>query len=105
MKSNGILKTPSGRNIMKGISRDTVFELAKELEMTVKEVDIQPYDVYNADEVFLRATSFCVLPITRFNWTQIGDGKPGVITNKLLEGWSKKVGVDIVKQALSHLEK
>lgn len=101
--TGGVLKTPTGRNIMKGISRNTVIELAKELEIKVEEVDLQPYDVYNADEVFLTATSFCILPITRFNFVQISDGKPGAITNKLLKAWSKKVGVDIVEQALSHL--
>jgi branched-chain amino acid aminotransferase len=102
--TDGVIKTPTGRNIMKGISRDTVFELAKELEITVEEVDIQPYDAYNADEAFLTATSFCILPLTKLNWINIDNGKPGPITFKLLDAWSKKVGVDIVQQALSHIE-
>ena len=103
--SNGVLKTPTARNIMKGISRDTVFELAKELGIKVEEVDLQPYDVYNADEAFLTATSFCIMPLTKFNWINIGNGKPGPIAFKLLDAWSKKVGIDIVQQALSHIEK
>ncbi len=102
---DGVLKTPTGRNIMKGISRDTVIELAKELDIKVEEVDLQPYDIYNADEVFLTATSFCVIPVTKFNFVEIGDGKPGIITNTLLKTWSKKVGIDIVEQALGYIQK
>lgn len=102
--TKGILRTPTLRNVLGGISRETVIELAKEIKIPVKEVDIQPYDVYNADEAFFTATSFCILPVTKFNWTQIDNGKPGPITNRLLKAWSNKVGVDIVEQAISHLE-
>jgi len=102
--TKGILRTPTLRNVLGGISRENVIELAKEIKIPVKEVDIQPYDVYNADEAFFTATSFCILPVTKFNWTQIDNGKPGPITNRLLKAWSNKVGVDIVEQAISHLE-
>ncbi|GAH90403.1 unnamed protein product, partial [marine sediment metagenome] len=39
-----------------------------------------------------------------FNGIQIGQGKPGLLTKRLLEAWSNKVGINIVKQTLSHLE-
>ncbi|GAG17504.1 unnamed protein product, partial [marine sediment metagenome] len=75
----------------------------KKNSILVEEVGIQPYDVYNADEVFLTSTSFCILPVTKFNWTKIGDGRPGPITKWLLKLWSEEVGMDIVEQAMSHL--
>jgi len=102
--TKGVIKTPTLRNVLGGISRETVIDLAKKAKIPVEEVDIQPYDVYNADEAFLTATSFCILPVTRFNWIQIGDGKPGPITKRLLEMWSSEVGMDIVEQAMSHLK-
>ncbi len=102
--SKGVLRTPSLRNVLDGISRKTVIELAKETKTCVEETDIQPYDVYNADEAFFTTTSYCILPVTKFNGIQIGQGKPGPLTKRLLEVWSSKVGVNIVKQALSHLE-
>lgn len=102
--SKGVLRTPSLRNVLGGISRETVMELAKEMKICVEETDIQTYDVYNADEAFFTATSYCILPVTKFNGIQIGQGKPGLLTKRLLEAWSNKVGINIVKQALSHLE-
>ena len=81
-----------------------MIELAKEMKICVEETDIQTYDVYNADEAFFTATSYCISPVTKFNGIQIGQGKPGLLTKRLLEAWSNKVGINIVKQALSHLE-
>lgn len=99
----GVIQTPTLRNVLGGISRETAIELAKELKITVEEVNLQPYDLYNASEAFLTGTSFCIFPLTKINWVTIGDSKPGPITNRLLDAWSKMVGVDIVKQAMSHL--
>ena len=51
-----------------------------------------------ADEAFMTGTPFCILPVTQINGIDIGNGKRGVMTNKLLNQWSKNVGVDIEKQ-------
>ena len=99
--SGGSLHTPTSRNSLAGISKETVIELAKNIGIPVFERDIQPYDVMNADEAFLTSTPYCMLPATKFNFTTIGDGKVGRITKQLLDAWSETVGVDIVQQALS----
>jgi len=101
---NGTLVTPGTRSILEGITRQTVIEIAEELGILVKERDIQMYNIYNADEVFLTATSFCILPVTLVNKLKIGEGRPGPITNRLLKAFSEKVGVNIVEQALRHLD-
>ncbi|MSU55751.1 MAG: branched-chain amino acid aminotransferase [Candidatus Taylorbacteria bacterium] len=95
---DGVVITPEGRNILRGISRDYIFELGKELRLSVIEKNIEPYDVYNADEAFMTGTPFCLLPVTRLNGKQIGAGKMGEVTERLLNTWSKNVGVDIAKQ-------
>jgi len=46
----------------------------------------------------MTGTPFCLLPVTGLNGAAIGDGKPGRITEMLLERWSDNVGVDVVKQ-------
>ena len=96
--SNGEIITPEGRNILRGISRDYIFELAKELKISCVERNIDPYDVYNADEAFMTGTPFCLLPVTALNSVEIGQVKMGTITSQLLKLWSKKVGLDIQKQ-------
>jgi|TARA_B100002003_G_scaffold232930_1_gene245300 branched-chain amino acid aminotransferase len=95
---NGVISTPQGRNILRGISRQYIFELAKQLKMDCREANIEPYDVYSADEAFMTGTPFCLLPVGKLNSLEIGDGKVGVVTKLLLETWSKNVGVDIVQQ-------
>jgi branched-chain amino acid aminotransferase len=97
----GSIVTPEGRNILRGISRAYVFELAAELGMDCVEKNIEPYDVYAADEAFMTGTPFCMLPVTSLNGLSIGDGSPGKITNMLIYKWGKNVGVDIIGQIKS----
>ena len=42
---------------------------------------------------------------TKFNGMQIADVNVGPITKKLIQGWSDRVGVDIIKQAEDQLHK
>jgi len=98
VKDNVII-SPEGRNILRGISRAYMMnELAPQLGLKCMERNIEPYDVITADEAFMTATPFCILPVTSLNGVQIGDGKMGKITKLLLDTWSENVGVDIVGQ-------
>lgn len=98
MAKDGVLYTPEGRNILRGISRQYVFEIADQLGIQCIEKNIEPFDLYNADEALVTGTPFCILPTTHLNGLQIGDGKMGEITKQLLSKWSENVGVDIVQQ-------
>ena len=98
MVKHGALFTPEGRNILRGVSRAYVFELAEHLSIPCHECNIEPYDIYDADEAFITGTPFCILPTTRLNSLKIGNGKMGVITTMLLNKWSENVGVNIVEQ-------
>ena len=99
MVKDGVIRTAGDRSILQGISRATVFDLAEQLDIPIVEEELQPYDLYNADEAFFSGTSPCVLPVTRVDKREVGDGKPGPITQQLLAAWSERVGVDIVGQA------
>ena len=99
MVTDGVIRTATDRALLQGVSRGMVFDLAKQLDLPVAEEDLQAYDLYNADEAFFASTSYCVLPVTRVDRRQIGDGKPGPVTQQLLAAWSEAVGLDIVDQA------
>ena len=96
--TDGVLRTPSDKAILQGVSRSMEFDLAERLNIKVLQEDLQPYDVYTADEVFMTSTPFCVLPITVVDNRKIKDGNPGPIANQLLAAWSEVVGLDIVDQ-------
>ena len=96
---DGVIITPEGRNILRGISRDYVLNtLCPELNLPVVEKNIEPYDVYTADEAFMTGTPFCMLPVTSLNGIAIGNGKVGSIFLKIINRWSKNTNVDIIKQ-------
>ena len=98
VKENKII-TPQGRNILRGISREFVMSvLANDLGLQVIEKNIEPYDVYTADEAFMTGTPFCMLPVTSLNSVPIGEGGIGEIFNLLLSSWSKFVNLDIRAQ-------
>jgi branched-chain amino acid aminotransferase len=99
---NGVIYTPEGRNILRGISRQYIIdELGPELDIKVIEKNLEPYDVYTADEAFMTGTPFCMLPVTSLNSIKIGSGTVGTVFESLLREWSKSVGVDIKKQIVS----
>lgn len=101
--SNGELRTPTAQNCLAGISRETVLELAAQLGIPAREMELQPYDLYTADELFFTSTPYCIMPATLFNGLPVGDGQVGAVTRRLLGAWSEQVGVDIAKQAEGQL--
>lgn len=90
--------TPEGRNILRGISRDYIFELAGQLGLECVERNIEPFDVLDADEAFMTGTPFCMLPVSALNATPIGKEPMGPVTRLLLDSWGDSVGVDIPGQ-------
>lgn len=101
---DGRLATPQGRYVLEGVSRATVIELANKLKIPVDERDVDLYDAYTADEVFLTSTSLCLCGVAQVNGATIGTAAPpGPITKKLLAAYSEMVGCDIPGQYLSRL--
>ena len=99
---DGVVISPEGRNILRGISRQYVMEeLCPQLGIPSIEKNIEPYDVYTADEAFMTGTPFCALPVTSLNSLAIGNGNPGPIFTSLLNQWSKNVNLNIPDQIKS----
>ena len=96
--TGGTLRTPRDNSTLQGVSRMTVMEIADTLGIPSVEDDLQPYDLYTADEAFFCSTPYCILPVGRIDNRQVGDDAPGPITNQLLAAWSERAGLDIVDQ-------
>lgn len=99
MVKNDKLYIPEKRNVLRGITMESVIhDICPRLGLEVVEKNIEPFDVYESDECFLTSTPFCILPAVTLNGLSIGTGKPGKITNALLDSWSELVGVNIPNQ-------
>lgn len=82
---NGVIRTPHpSAGILKGITRDTVIELARQNGLEVHEEVLTPFDVYACDEAFLTGTAAEVIGMVTLDGHAIGDGRPGPITRKLM---------------------
>ena len=79
----GKLVTPELTSCLEGITRDTVFALAAELNIEVVEKRITRDEVYIADEAFFTGTAAEVLPIRELDGRTIGSGKRGPVTETL----------------------
>ncbi|MDP3182435.1 MAG: aminotransferase class IV, partial [Desulfobaccales bacterium] len=77
MVKDRVIITPEPRNILRGISRAYIFELAAKLNLPCLEKNIEPYDVMTADEAFMTGTPFCLLPVISLNGVTIGAGRMG----------------------------
>ena len=83
VREGRISTPPISAGILAGITRNTVIALAREAEYIVEETALLPTDVYSADECFLTGTAAEVVAVVRLDGREIGNGKPGPVTQKL----------------------
>jgi len=101
---DGVIRTPLARYVLPGISRQTAIDMAGECGVPVRETDIDLFDAYTADEVFLTSTSLCVCPVRTVNGAVIADGQvPGPVTKRLIDAYCRHVDFDFVGQYLRRL--
>jgi branched-chain amino acid aminotransferase len=99
--ADGVLMTPRANNILPGISRATVIEIAASLNIEVRETDLDLYDAAIADEMFIASTSLCICPVSSFNGRKVDYAGP--VTARLTGAYIDMVGCDFVQQHLSWL--
>ena len=101
---DGEMFTPHEQYILAGISRQVTIDLANELGINVKEKNLDLYDAYTADEIFVTSTSYCICPVASVNGSKPDNQDvPGPVTKRLMDAYSGMVGIDIVGQYLAHL--
>lgn len=87
IRDGALITPPTYLGALEGITRDTVMQLARKMDYPVKEDPFTRYDLYTASECFLTGTAAEVVPVIKIDSREIGDGKPGPITRKLIEGF------------------
>ena len=80
---NNIVLTPTTDHCLNGITRQSVIQIAKDLDMEVIEKNIKFEDLVNADEAFFTGTAVEITPVTSLNGEPINNGKRGEITKQL----------------------
>ena len=84
----GCLATPdTSTDILEGITRDTLIELARSLGIAVEERSIDRTELYKSSEAFLCGTSARITPIISIDKRVVGNGKTGEITKRLMRAY------------------
>ena len=85
-----IFTPPASQGALKGITRGAIVDIAKELGVPLREVEMSRYDFWTADECFLTGTAAEVVPVVKLDGREIGSGKPGPITKRVLESFHRR---------------
>ena len=103
MVQDGKLITPPPHvGILKGITRQTVIDLAAERGIPTLQEVITRHDVFNAQECFMTGTAAEIIPVVEVDGRLIGDGMPGAVTKKLITDYrelTKVSGTPVYPQA------
>ena len=89
-----ILTPAASAGALKGVTRATIFDIARELAIPMREADLTRYDVWCADECFLTGTGAEVIPVVKLDGRVIGTGKPGPVTARVLASFRQRVLVE-----------
>lgn len=88
------LRTPA-RDCLLGITRQTVLEIASEMELDTAVCDMPRSDLDRATELFVTSSVGGIFPVTELDGKPIGEGLPGAVTRRLREAyWARRASLE-----------
>ncbi len=91
VRNGELLTPPTSTGALAGITAETVVKLAEKLGIKVTVANLTPFMIFNADEAFFTGTAMEVIPIREVNKRQVGNGKPGPVTKRLMAEFQKVI--------------
>ncbi|MBQ8819771.1 aminotransferase class IV, partial [Campylobacter sp.] len=85
---------PLSNEILPGIRRQRLLNLAKEIGLKIEERKFSMDEVYNADECFISAATIILLPVIKADGKEINGGKIGSFTTKLRELYKRALKLE-----------
>ena len=97
IKDGALITKPLSNEILPGIRRNRLLNLAKQIGLQIQERKFSMDEVYNADECFISAATIILLPVIKADGKAINGGKIGEYTTKLRElyKWALKLEANI----------
>ena len=90
VRGDVVLTPNSSAGLLEGVTRAFLFEIGQDVGIEVRDETLFPKDLWTADEAFITSTTRELSPVTRIDDRLLGNGKPGPVTKKLLEGYRKR---------------
>jgi len=101
INESGIFTPDHG--VLEGITRQSVFDLAKELHLPIMKKSISVEELYNAEELFATSTAGGIMPITKVSGKEIGKGSVGNLTRQLHKLYWEKHSDDSWSTSISDI--
>ena len=101
INDSGIFTPDHG--VLEGITRQSVFDLAKELHLPIIKKSISVEELYNAEELFATSTAGGIMPITKVSGKEIGKGSVGNLTRQLHKLYWEKHSDDSWSTSISDI--
>jgi branched-chain amino acid aminotransferase len=91
VKNGELLTPPTSTGALAGITAEVVEKLAVKLGLKLTVTNLTPFMLFTAEEAFFTGTAMEMVPIREVNKRQIGTGKPGPVTKKLMAEFHKVI--------------
>lgn len=91
VKNGELLTPPASTGALAGITAEVVTRIATKLGIKLTVTNLTPFMIFTADEAFFTGTAMEMVPIREVNKRQIGTGKPGPVTKKLMAEFQKTI--------------
>lgn len=90
IKDQTLITRQLSQDILHGITRASILQIAQELNLTTEERAFTPQEAYQAQEAFITSAATFALPVIEIDGNTIGDGQPGKITQRLRDIYINK---------------
>ncbi len=97
VKGGHLYTPPQCMGTLRGITRDSILEIARKNKIAAHEHVITRHEVYISDECFLTGTAAEVIPVVKVDGRVIGEGKPGALTLTLMKKFKELTAKNGVK--------
>ncbi len=82
---------PASAGVLEGVTMNAVLKLAQDAGFRTTRTELTPDDLFQAKEIFLTGTAAELIPVTRIDGKNIGNGQPGPVTRQLFEAFHNLV--------------
>ena len=89
VKDGELYTPPQCMGTLRGITRDTVLDIAKRIKIPTHEHVITRHELYIGDECFLTGTAAEIVPVVKVDGRVIGQDQPGKITKRIMQEFKK----------------
>ena len=91
VKGAAVITPPLAAGLLPGITREYVLQLASDLGYQAQENRLTPADLASVSEAFITGTTREITPVVSVDDRQIGNGRPGAVTTRLLTEFRARV--------------